>query len=47
MFTIFLQQILSTKLLWVVISKQKNNFCGSFKLKLITTCHLQFVVKVL
>ena len=31
----------------VVISGQKSNSSGGFKLKLVTTYHLRFVVKVL
>ena len=40
MFTIFLQQILSSRLLLVVISGQKSNLSNRFKLELITTYHL-------
>ena len=43
MSTIFSQQILSGKLLQVIIiSRQKNNFNNKFKLKPITTYHLGF-----
>ena len=40
MFTIFLQQILSSGLLLVVISGQKSNLSNRFKLELITTYYL-------
>ena len=47
MFMTFLQQIISSKLLQVVISGQKNSFIGKFKLESITIYHLYFVMKVL
>ena len=37
MFITFLQQILSSRLLLVVMGKQKNNLSCGFKLELITT----------
>ena len=40
MSTTFLQQILSSGLLLVVISRQKSNLSNIFKLELITTYHL-------
>ena len=40
MSTTFLQQILSSGLLLVVISGQKSNLSNRFKLELITTYHL-------
>ena len=48
-FTILLQQILSGRLLLVVIGGQKSNSSCGFKLELITTYqyHLLFVIKVL
>ena len=42
---IFSQQIISSRLLQVVISGQKSNFVSMFKLELITIFHLWFVVK--
>ena len=42
MSTIFSQQMLSGKLLQVIISRQKNNFNNKFNLKPITTYHLGF-----
>ena len=47
MSTIFLQQILSSRLLLAIIGEQKSNFSCEFKLELITTYHLRFVVKML
>ena len=47
MSTTFLQQILSSRLLLVVIVGQKSNLSVNFKFKLITTNHLWFVVKML
>ena len=39
--------IFTTNSKWkVVISRQKSNSCGGLKLKLVTTYHLRFVVKV-
>ena len=48
-FTIFLQQILSGRLLLVVIGGQKSNLSCGFKLESITTYqyHILFVMKVL
>ena len=43
--TIFSQQMLSDRLLLVIIDRQKSNFSNKFKLKLIITYHLRFVVK--
>ena len=40
MFTTFSQQIISSRLLQVVIGVQKSNFIGKFKLELITIYHL-------
>ena len=40
MSTIFLQQILSDRLLLVVIIEEKNNLSVRFKFELITTNHL-------
>ena len=46
-FTIFSQQIVSGSLLLVVMSEQKTNLSCEFKLELITTYHMWFVVKML
>ena len=46
MFTILSQQILSDKLLLVVIGRQKNKVSGGFKLELIIY-NLKFIVKML
>ena len=46
-FTIFLQQILSDRLLLVVIVRAKSNLSVRFKFEPITTNHLWFVVKIL
>ena len=46
-FTIFSQKILSSGLLLVVIGGQKSNLICGFKLKLIITYHIFFVVKIL
>ena len=47
----FLQQfhkyILSSKLLLAIVGGQKSDFCDKFKLKLVKTTHLGFIVKVL
>ena len=40
MSTIFSQQIISGKLLLVVIDGQKSNLCCEFKFELITTYHM-------
>ena len=40
MFTTFSQQIISSKLLQVVIDGQKNSFIGKFKLELIKIYYL-------
>ena len=40
MFTIFSQQIISNRLLHVVIGGQKNNFISKFKLEPIAIYHL-------
>ena len=40
MSTTFLQQIISSKLLQVVIDGQKNSFIGKFKLELIKIYYL-------
>lgn len=45
--TIFSQQILSNKLLLFLISEYKSNFNCEFKLKLRTSSHLRFFVKIL
>ena len=47
MFTIFLQQILSDRLLLVIMDEQKSDLSCGFKLKLITTYHLKFEMKVI
>ena len=47
MFMTFLQQIISSKLLQIVIGGQNNSFIGKFKLESITIYHLWFVLKVL
>ena len=47
MFITFLQQILSGRLLLVVIVGQKSNLSVSFKFELITTNYLWFVTKML
>ena len=36
-----------SKLLPVVIGGQKSDFCGRFKLELVKTAYLGFVIKVL
>ena len=48
MFIIFSQQILCNKLLLVITDekKKKSNFSSEFKLELITTYHLAFVIKI-
>ena len=43
----FSQQIISSKLLQVVIDGQKNSFIGKFKLELIKIYYLWFFMKVL
>ena len=43
----FLQQIISSRLLQVVIGGQKSSFIGKFKLKTITIYYILFVMKVL
>ena len=43
----FSQQIISSKLLQVVIGGQKSSFIGKFKLKPITIYYILFVMKVL
>ena len=45
MYTIFSQQILSDRLLLVVIGGQKSNLSYRFKLEPITTYHLRFILK--
>ena len=47
MSTTFLQQILSDRLLLVIIVGQKSNLSVSFKFEPITTNHMWFVVKML
>ena len=47
MFITFSQQILSGKLLLTIIDRQKNNFSGGFKLELVTTYPIEFVIKML
>ena len=46
-FTTFSQQIVSDRLLLVVINEQKSNLSCGFKLKPITTYRMRFVVKML
>ena len=46
MSTTFSQQILSSKLLLAVISKQKSNFNDKFKIEPIIASHLGFDVKM-
>ena len=46
-FTIFLQQILSGRLLLVVIVMAKSNLSVRFKFEPITTNHLWFIMKIL
>ena len=46
-FTTLSQQILSGRLLLVVIGEQKNNFSDGFKLELVTIFHINFIMKVL
>ena len=46
-FITFSQQILSDRLLLVVMGGQKNNLSYEFKLESIITYHLWFVVKML
>ena len=43
----FLQQIISSRLLQVVIGGQKSSFIGKFKLEPITIYYIWFVMKVL
>ena len=45
MSTTFLQQIINSRLSWVVIGEQKSNFISNFKLEPITIYSLWFVVK--
>ena len=45
MSTTFSQQIINSRLSWVVIGEQKSNFIGNFKLEPITIYSLWFVVK--
>ena len=45
MFTTFSHQTMSSRLLQVVISKQKSSFIGNFILEPITICHLKFVME--
>ena len=45
--TIFAQQVLGGRLSLAITSGQKVNFNSGFKLELVTTCGLRFVVKVL
>ena len=47
MFIIFLQQVLSGRLLFAVFGRLKSNLSNKFKLKLITIYYLQFVMKIL
>ena len=47
MFTTFSQQIINDRLLLVVMGGQKSNLSCRFKLELITTNHLWFIVKML
>ena len=44
---IFSQQILSGMLLLVIINEQKSTLNDRFKLELITTYHIRFIVKIL
>ena len=46
-FTTFSQQIVNGSLLLIVMSEQKTNLSCEFKLELITTYHMWFVVKML
>ena len=47
MSTTILQQTLCDKLLLIVTDKKKKkkNFNGEQELKLVTTCHIKFIVK--
>ena len=46
-FTTLSEQMLSDKLLLVVIGRQRNNLSYGFKLELIITYHLWFIMKIL
>ena len=46
-FTLFLQQILSGRLLLIVIDEKKSNLSYRFKLELITTYYLKSVILLL
>ena len=46
-FTTISQINLNSKLLPVVIGGQKSDFCGRFKLELVKTTHLRYVIKML
>ena len=46
-FTTLSEQILSDRLLLVVIGRQRNNLSYGFKLELIITYHLWFIMKIL
>ena len=46
-FTTLSEQMLSDRLLLVVISRQRNNLSYGFKLELIITYHLWFIMKIL
>ena len=46
-FTTLSEQMLSDRLLLVVIGKQRNNLSYGFKLELIITYHLWFIMKIL
>ena len=46
-FTTLSEQMLSDRLLLVVIGRQRNNLSYGFKLELIITYHLWFIMKIL
>ena len=46
-FTTLSEQMLSDRILLVVIGKQRNNLSYGFKLELIITYHLWFIMKIL
>ena len=46
-FTTLSEQMLSDRLLLVVIGRQRNNLSCGFKLELIITYHLWFIMKIL
>ena len=46
-FTTLSEQMLSDRLLLIVIDRQRNNLSYGFKLELIITYHLWFIMKIL